>query len=73
MIRKHPGRVLVAVAVIALIGLGLGYPGRNGDLTGPMRYISGLGFIGFLLFSVVFVVLAAYALITRRDRRAADR
>jgi len=72
MIRKHPGRVLTVVAVIALAGLALGYPGRNGDLTGPMRYISGLGFIGFLLFTVVFVVLGIYALATR-GRRAADR
>ncbi|MGW9032445.1 hypothetical protein ACWGQ5_52515 [Streptomyces sp. NPDC055722] len=68
MLRKHPGRVLTIVAVIALIGLGLGYPGRNGDITGPMMYISGLGFITFLLSAFVFVVLASYTLATRKRR-----
>ena len=73
MIRKHPGRVLTVVALIALLGLGLGYPGRNGDLTGPMRYISGLGFISFLLFTLVFVVLGIYVVVGRRSRGTADR
>jgi len=73
MIRKHPARVLTVVALIALVGLGLGYPGRNGDLTGPMRYISGLGFIGFLLFTLVFLVLGIYVAVGRRSRGATDR
>jgi hypothetical protein len=68
MIRKHPGRVLIVLAVLAGILFALGGPGeydRSGD---AWEYISGFSFIGFLLTTLVFVVLAVYALATRRRR-----
>jgi hypothetical protein len=70
MIRKHPGRVLGVIALAALILLGLGYPGRNGDVEGAWKYISGLSWIGFCLLTIVFLVLSIYALATRKSRKA---
>ncbi len=69
MIRKYPGRTLAAVAALAVVLFALGGPGKN-DKSGPWMYISGLSFIGFLLTTVVFLVLAVFVLATRKRNRA---
>jgi len=71
MIQRSPGRVLAALAVLALAFLALGYPGRNDTATGAWTYISGLGFIAFLLTVAVMVVLTGYLLVARRRARSA--
>ena len=77
MIQRSPGRVLAVLVVLALAFLALGYPGRNGTATGAWMYISGLGFIAFLLTAAAIVVLTAYLLVsrarTRRGQREAQR
>jgi hypothetical protein len=68
MIQRHPGRVLVSVAVLAAVFLGLGRPGRN-DKSGAWMYISGLSFIAFLLCLVTLIVLGSYVALSRRRTR----
>lgn len=69
MIQRSPGRVLAVLAVLALAFLALGYPGRNGTATGAWMYLSGLGFIAFLLTVAVMLVLGVYLLVARRRAR----
>ena len=73
MIQRSPGRVLATLTVLALAFLALGYPGRNGTATGAWMYISGLGFIAFLLTLAVILVLSAYVLVVRRRARRGQR
>jgi uncharacterized membrane protein len=77
VIQRSPGRVLAVLVVLALAFLALGYPGRNGTATGAWMYISGVGFIAFLLTVAVVVVLTAYLFVsrarTRRGQREAQR
>jgi hypothetical protein len=71
VIQRHPGRVLLVLAVLAIGFLALGGPGRN-DTSGAWMYISGLSFIAFLLTVVAFVVLVGYLIAAqRRSRRSA--
>jgi hypothetical protein len=71
MIRKHPGRVLGTLAVLAVVLFALGGPGRN-DSSGPWMYISGLSFIACLLTVATIVVLGLYLLATRGRDEAAE-
>jgi hypothetical protein len=73
MIQRSPGRVLAALAVLAAAFLALGYPGRDGRATGAWMYISGLGFIAFLLTVAVILVLSSYLLVSRRRARRGRR
>lgn len=74
MIQRHPRRVLISLAVLAVVLFALGGPGRNAK-SGAWMYISGLSFIAFLLTAAALVLLTAYLLISRRRSRraAADR
>ena len=74
MIQRHPLRVMLVLVVLAGVFFALGGPGR-GDTSGPWMYISGVGFIAFLLTTATLVVLGLYLLAVRlRARRsAADR
>ena len=60
MIRQHPGRVLSVTALIAVFFVLLSYPGRK-DTSGARYYISAIGWFGFMLTFVVFIVLAVIA------------
>jgi hypothetical protein len=62
MIRQHPGRVLSVTALIAVFFVLLSYPGRK-DTSGAWYYISAIGWFGFLLTFVVFIVLAVIAVV----------
>jgi drug/metabolite transporter (DMT)-like permease len=69
MIQRHPRRVLITLAVLAVAFFGLGGPGRN-DKSGAWMYISGLSFIACLLTLVALLVLATYLVMSRRrDKR----
>lgn len=79
MISRHPGRVLLALVVLAGAFFALGGPGRN-DTSGAWMYISGMAFIAFLLTLAALVVLGIYVLAARRrsarsaaEARAEDR
>jgi hypothetical protein len=72
MIHRHPGRVFGVLVLIAIVCLALGYPGRNGDISGPLMVISGLGWIGFPLTALATVVLAVYLALARARGRRAD-
>jgi hypothetical protein len=68
MIRQHPLRVL---GVTFLIGLGLfllSGPGAD-DTHGAWYYISGFGWLGFMLTLLIFVVLAIIAAVSAVGRR----
>lgn len=69
MIQRSPGRVLTVLAVLAVAFAALAYPGRDGDLTGPLYYLTGLAWLAFLLTAAVLVVLSAYVVVTRRRAR----
>jgi len=73
MIRQHPGRVLSVTALIAVAFVALSYPGKN-DTAGAWYYISAIGWFGFLITFVVFIVLAVIAAVHRSSgrRRAAS-
>ena len=60
MIRQHPLRVLLVTALIAIGFVALSYPGRN-DTEGAWYFISAVGWFGFLLAALTFVVLAVVA------------
>jgi hypothetical protein len=67
MIRQHPLRVLGVTALIAIAFLALSYPGRN-DTKGAWYYVSAIGWFGFLLGVLAFVVLGIVAAVTRTRR-----
>jgi len=60
VIRQHPGRVLSVTALIAVFFVRLSYPGPK-DTPGAWYYISAIGWFGFMLTFVVFIVLAVIA------------
>ncbi len=68
MIRQHPGRVLSVTALIAVFFVALSYPGKN-DTAGAWYYISSIGWFGFLITFVVFIVLAVIAAVHRSSGR----
>ena len=68
MIRQHPGRVLSVTALIAVFFVLLSYPGRD-DASGAWYYISAIGWFGFLLTFIVFIVLAVMAAVHRSSGR----
>jgi len=68
MIRQHPGRVLSVTALIAVFFVALSYPGRA-DTAGAWYYISAIGWFGFLITFVVFIVLAVMAAIHKFSGR----
>ena len=74
MIRQHPGRVLSVTALIAVLFLLLSYPGRGdgGDTSGAWYYLSAIGWFGFMLTFIVFIVLAVIAAVHKfsGNRRA---
>lgn len=74
MIQRHPRRVLITLAVLAVAFFALGGPGRN-DKSGAWMYISGLSFIACVLTVLALLVLSAYVAVSRRrDKRIhADR
>lgn len=72
MIHRHPGRVFGLLVLLAIVCLALGYPGRNGDISGPLMVVSGLGWIGFLLTVLATIVLAVYLAVARTRGRRAD-
>lgn len=71
MIRLHPARVLGGTLVLAVAFLALSYPGRH-DTSGFWYYASAVGWFGFLISVLAFVVLGVIALVsrTRSTRRA---
>lgn len=71
MIRQHPGRVLSVTALIAVAFVALSYPGRNdtAGAAGAWYYISAVGWFGFLITFVVFIVLAVIAAVHRSSGR----
>ena len=68
MLRTHPIRVLVAVAVVAAALLFLSAPGAD-DTSGAWYYISAFGWFGFLIMTLAFLVLAVIAATNRMRRR----
>ncbi len=66
MIRQHPFRVLSVVAVIAVGLLFLSAPGAD-DTSGAWYYISAFGWFGFLISTVLFLVLTG-VVITQKMR-----
>jgi hypothetical protein len=58
MLRQYPVRVLSVVAVIAVALLVLSGPGAD-ETSGTWYYLSAFGWFGFLLTSLLFLVLAA--------------
>lgn len=74
MIQRHPRRVLITLAVLAVAFFGLGGPGRK-DTSGAWMYISGLSFIACVLTVLALLVLSVYVAVSRRrDKRIrADR
>jgi len=68
MLRTHPIRVLVVVAVLAVGLLLLSGPGAH-DTSGAWYYISAFGWFGFLLTTLAFLVLAVIAMTNRLRRR----
>ena len=69
MIRQHPGRVLSVTALIAVLFVALSYPGKS-DTEGAWYYISAVGWFGFLITFVVFIVLAVIAAVHRSSGRS---
>jgi len=68
MIRQHPGRVHSVTALIAVAFVALSYPGKS-DTSGAWYYISAIGWFGFLITFVVFIVLAVIAAVHRSSGR----
>jgi hypothetical protein len=68
MLRTHPVRVLVAVAVLAVALLLLSAPGADAT-SGAWYYISAFGWFGFVLTTLVFLVLAVMAIVNRLRHR----
>lgn len=64
MINRHPVRVLATLLVLAGAFLAVSYPGRN-DKSGAWMYISGLGWIAFLLGLLLIIVLTIYVITAR--------
>ena len=70
MLRQHPTRVLAVVAAVAIGLLLLSGPGAD-DTSGAWYYISAFGWFGFLLTTLLFVVLAAVVAVQAAGRRRA--
>ena len=68
MIRQHPARVLSVVAAIGIALFLLSAPGAH-DTSGAWYYISAFGWFGFLLTTLVFLVLAVLAAANRLRQR----
>lgn len=64
MLRQHPVRVLSVVAVVAVGLLFLSAPGAD-DTSGAWYYISSFGWFGFLLSTLLFLVLLAIVIVRR--------
>ena len=64
MLRQHPFRVLSVVAVLAVALLFLSAPGAE-DTSGAWYYISAFGWFGFLLSTLLFLVLLAIVVVQR--------
>jgi hypothetical protein len=62
MLHQHPVRVLSVTAVVAVIFLVLSYPGKT-DTEGAWYYISTIGWFGFLITTLAFLVLAVIAVV----------
>jgi hypothetical protein len=77
MLRQHPARILLVVAVLTVGLLLLSGPGAH-DTSGTWYYLSSFGWFGFLLGFLLFVVLAVVVAVqkirargSRSDRRTA--
>jgi len=57
MLHSHPARVLLVVAGIAVAFFALSFPGAR-DTEGAWYYISSIGWFGFLITTLVLIVLA---------------
>ena len=68
MLKTHPIRALAAVAVLAVALLFLSAPGADAT-SGAWYYISAFGWFGFLLMTLVFIVLAVAAAVMAVGRR----
>jgi hypothetical protein len=69
MIRQHPGRVLSVTAFLAVFFVLLSYPGRH-QHSGAWYYISAVGWFGFMLTFLVFIVLAVIATVHKFSGRS---
>jgi len=58
MIRQHPGRVLLVTGLVAIGFFLLSFPGARAT-GGAWYYISSVGWFGFLITALVFIVLLA--------------
>ena len=71
MLRQHPVRVLSVVAALAVALLLLSAPGAH-DTSGARYYISAFGWFGFVLTTLLFIVLLATVIVRRmRGRNSA--
>ena len=71
MLRQHPVRVLSVVAALAVALLLLSSPGAH-DTSGSWYYISAFGWFGFVLTTLLFIVLLATVIVRRmRGRNSA--
>ena len=71
MLRQHPVRVLSVVAALAVALLLLSAPGAH-DTSGSWYYISAFGWFGFVLTTLLFIVLLATVIVRRmRGRNSA--
>jgi len=61
MIRQHPARVLLVTAIIAIAFFALSFPGAR-DTEGAWYYISAVGWFGFLITALMFIVLVVIVL-----------
>ena len=68
MLKTHPVRVLAVVAVLAVALLFLSAPGADAT-GGAWYYISAFGWFGFLIMTLVFLVLAVTATVMAVSRR----
>lgn len=68
MIRQHPTRVLAVVAGAAICLFLLSAPGAR-DENGAWYYISAFGWFGFLLTTLLFLVLAVVVAVQAVGRR----
>jgi hypothetical protein len=68
MIRRHPARVLSVTALTAVFFLALSYPGKS-DTEGAWYYLSAIGWFGFLISFLVFLVLAVVATVHKLSGR----
>ena len=71
MIRQHPARVLSVVAAIGIALFLLSAPGAQ-DTSGAWYYISAFGWFGFLITSLLFLVLCG-VVITQKVRARGSR